>query len=390
MSGSFRAGKVAGIQLEIHYSWPIIVALLTATLPVGWYPHSVPHHAAAQYWIAGFLMSLLLFLCVLAHELGHSLIARAHGLPVRNITFHIFGGVSNLEREPRRAGVEFQIALAGPVVSVLLGIVLLPLGAAIGNTQPLVSTTLTYLGVGNLLLALFNLIPGFPLDGGRVLRALLWGATGSLRKATRWTAYVGEGIAVLFIFAGVLAFFRGNILAGIWLVFVGWFLYTASPGAGSQPALESALRGVRVADVMNPSPLTVPITVSLDELVHDYLEPHHLHATPVVVSRQLLGLVSLTDVQRVPEEQWEEVPAGHVMVPLERIQVVSPDEPLSEALSLMAAAEVHQVPVMQSWHLAGMLSHAAIVRYLETRRGLSRAEAERDVSSEIEMLQRAG
>ncbi|HLJ80718.1 MAG TPA: CBS domain-containing protein, partial [Ktedonobacterales bacterium] len=154
--------------------------------------------------------------------------------------------------------------------------------------------------------------------------------------------------------------------------------------------VEAALRGVRVADVMNPSPLTVPITVSLDELVHDYLEPHHLHAAPVAVSNQFLGLVSLTDVRRVPEEQWGDLPAGHVMVPIERIQAVSPDEPLSEVLSLMATTQVHQVPVMQGWHLVGMLSRAAIVRYLATRRGLSPAEAEQDVSSEIEMLQHAG
>lgn len=390
MPGSFRVGRLAGIRLEIHYSWLIIVALLTASLASGWYPRSVPRATVAQYWIAGFIASLLLFLCVLAHELGHSLVARARGLPVHNITLYIFGGVSNLEREPRRASVEFQVAMAGPVVSVMLGIVLLPLGAAIGNTLPLVSTTLYYLGVENLLLALFNLIPGFPLDGGRVFRALLWGATGSLRTATRWAARVGEGIALLFIFAGVLGFFRGNILAGIWLVFVGWFLYIASLSASSQQGLDAALRGVRVVDVLNPAPLTVPITATLDELVHDYLEPHHQHAAPVCISNHLLGLVSMTDVRRVPESQWDELPVGHVMVPLERIQAVSPDEPLSEVLSLMAATGIHQVPVIQGWHLAGMLTRAAIVRFLQMRRGLSPAEAEQDVSREIEALQRVG
>lgn len=389
MFGSFPVGHIAGIRLRLHYSWPIIVALLTATLALGWYPRAVPDHTSAGYWIVGLLASLLLFVCVLAHELGHSLVACAHGLPVRDITLHFFGGVSNLEHEAHRPGVELRIALAGPAVSVFLGAIFLPLGAAIGTAEPLVSTTLMYLGVENLLLALFNLIPGFPLDGGRVFRALLWGETGSLRTATRWAAYVGEGIAVLFLFAGILGFFHGNILAGIWLVFVGWFLFSASVGAYAGQALDMALRGVCVADVMNPAPLTVPITASLDELVSQYLEPHHVHAAPVMLAQQILGIVSLSDVRQVPREQWNSLPVGHVMVPLERIIAVSPDDPLNDVLSLMAATRISQMPVIRGWHLDGMIGRATIVRFLQSRRGLSLLEAEQNVANQIETLKQA-
>ncbi|MGH2516261.1 MAG: site-2 protease family protein [Ktedonobacterales bacterium] len=387
MIGSFRAGHIAGIRLRIHYSWLFVVALLIASLALGWYPRAVPHTSGVLYWLASVVAALALVASVLAHELGHCVVARARGLPVRDITLFIFGGVSNLEREPRRASVEFQVALAGLAVSVLLGIVLLPLGLAIGGAQPLVATSLAYLGMVNLLLALFNLIPGFPLDGGRVFRALLWSATGSLRTATRWTARVGEGIALLFIFAGVLGFFHDNLLAGLWLVLVGWFLYSASLDAGSPQALDMALRGVRVADAMNPAPLTVPVTATLDELVHGYLEPHGLHAAPVVVANELVGMVTLAAVRRIPEVRWDELPTGHVMVPLERIHAVSPDDALCEVFNLMAATDMYQVPVMRGWHLAGTLSRTAIAQFLELRRGLSPAEAERNVTHEIEMLQ---
>lgn len=390
MPVSFPVGRLAGMHLRLHYSWPIVVALLTLTLSLIWYPRTVPHHTAVQYWIAGLLASLLLFLCVLAHELGHILIACTHGLPMRNITLYICGSVSNYEQGSRRAGIELQIAVAGLAVSIFLGAILLPLGIAIGNTEPIVSTTLVYLGVENILLALVNVIPGFPLDGGRVFRALLWSATGSLRTATRWTVWIGEGMGILFFFAGVLGLIRGNVLAGIWLAVVGWFLFSAAVGAGTRQTLETMLRGVPVADVMNPTPVIVPITASLDELVHHYLEPHQLHAAPVAVSDQLLGIVSLTDVRRVPQEQWGSLPVGHMMVPLERIVAVAPDDPLTDAISLMAEASVQQVPVIRGWQLAGILSRAVIARYLQNRRGLSLAEAEQNIADEIELLQRAG
>lgn len=389
MSGSFYAGRPAGIRLEIHYSWLFIVALLTASLALGWYPQAVPDRPVAIYWVAGLVASLLLFLCVLSHELGHAIVARARGQAVSGITLFIFGGVSNLEHEPRRARVELQIAVAGPLVSVAFGIVLTPAGIALASILPLAGTTLYYLGVENLLLALFNLIPGFPLDGGRVLRALLWSGTGSLRTATRWATWVGEGIAVLFVFAGLLAIFHGNILAGIWLVFVGWFLFSTSLAAGSRQLLDAALDGVRVGDVMNPAPVTVPIFISLSELVSDYLEPHHLNAAPVVAANQLLGLVSLSNVLRIPRKQWDDIPVGHVMAPLERVLAVSPDDALGEALALMAAAHMRHMPVLRGWQLAGMLSRDAITRYLQTRRGLTPDEAEQEIAHKIETLRRA-
>src|SRR5690349_21420749 len=191
MPGSFRIGKIAGIDIDINVSWIIILVLLTVSLATGWFPQLYPGWSSATYWVVGLISALLLFVSVLLHELAHSLVARARGLPVKSITLFIFGGVSNLEQEPQSPGVEFQMAVVGPLASLIIGGLALLVGAFIGRAAPLAVAVIAYLGITNLLLGVFNLIPGFPLDGGRVLRAILWKATGSLQRATRWASLVG-------------------------------------------------------------------------------------------------------------------------------------------------------------------------------------------------------
>ena len=280
MAGSIRLGRIAGIQIDMDLDWLIILALLTASLALDWFPFAAPRLGTTTYWVLGFIAALLLFVSVVLHELAHSLVARARGLPVKSITLFIFGGVSNLQQEPQTPGVEFQIAIIGPLTSLAIGAVSLGVGTLIGHNAPLVAAVLGYLGVTNLLLGVFNLIPGFPLDGGRVLRSIIWGVTGSLRRATRAAARVGQVIAYLLIFAGVFLFFGGSFINGLWFGFIGWFLLQAAQAANSQVMLESVFKGVTVGQLMSPAPMTAPANISLQQLVDGYLLPHGVRCDP--------------------------------------------------------------------------------------------------------------
>jgi Zn-dependent protease/predicted transcriptional regulator len=370
MPGSFRIGKIAGIDIFIHVSWLIIIVLLTWSLATGWFAVLYPGWSTITYWVVSFIAALLLFVAVLVHELAHSLVARARGLPVKNITLFIFGGVSNIEQEPQTPGVEFQMAFVGPLTSLVIGGIASLLQLALGeNTSPL-AAILRYLAVTNVLLGIFNLIPGFPLDGGRVLRSIVWKLSGSLRTATRVTTLVGEVIGYLFILLGIWLFFGGNLLDGIWLGFIGWFLLSAAQSANTQSMLQSMLKGVTVGEVMNPSPLTVPANISLQKLVDDYFLPRGLRSAMVTQNDQLVGLITLGDIRSIPREQWSQVPVGHVMIPVNKLHVVSPQQNLNDVLPLMAGRDVNQLPVVQDGRLVGVLSRDAIMRYLEVRRSL--------------------
>ena len=372
MPGSFRIARIAGIDIDANVSWLVIVVLLTFSLAVSWFPVTVRGQSTLTYWVLGFIAALLLFVSVLLHELAHSLVARARGLPVKSITLFIFGGVSNLEREPQSPGVEFQMAIVGPLTSIVIGVVAFVAGRLIGSNAILVAAVLGYLGFTNLLLGIFNLIPGFPLDGGRVLRSILWKVTGSLRRATRAAALVGQVIGYLLIFLGIFLFFGGDFVNGLWFGFIGWFLLQAAQAANSQVMLESIFKGVTVAQLMGPPPLTAPANISLQQLVDGYLLPHGVRAIPVVRGDQeLAGLITLADVRHVPREQWPQTPVGYVMVPLERLHAVRPQQSLNDVLPLMTGRDVNQLPVVDdAGRLVGILSRDAILRYVEIRRGL--------------------
>src|SRR5437764_9771199 len=232
MPHSLRLGKIAGIDIYVNFSWLIILVFLTWSLATGWFT-VYPGWSVGTYWIVSLIAAILLFVSVLLHELAHSIVARAKGLPVKNITLFIFGGISNLEQEPASPGVEFQMAVVGPVVSLLIGGLSLLLFAVLTGGSPQVEAILGYLGFTNLLLGIFNLIPGFPLDGGRVLRSIIWKVTGSLRRATRIASVVGQIIEYLFILWGIWQFFVGNPLNAIWIGFIGWFLLTAAQSANN-------------------------------------------------------------------------------------------------------------------------------------------------------------
>ncbi len=370
MPGSFRLGTFAGIDIYINYSWLIILVFLIWSLATNWFAVLYPGWSPALYWITSTIAALLLFVSVLLHELAHSVVARARGLSVKNITLFIFGGVSNIEQEPKSPGVEFQVAIVGPLVSILLGglafLLLLPLR---GSNTP-VAATLGYLAYTNVLLGIFNLVPGFPLDGGRVLRSIVWRISGSLRTATRAATLTGQVIAYLFILVGIWLFFGGNVFNGIWIGFIGWFLLSSAQSANSQVMLQSMFQGVKVAEVMIPDPVTVPANISLQKLVDDYFLPRGLRSALVVQGEQLAGLITLGDIRHTPREQWTQTPVGSIMIPLERLHAVSPQQNLNDVLPLMVGGDVNQLPVTQDGQVVGVVTREAIMRYLEVRRGL--------------------
>lgn len=383
MPGTFRIGKIAGIDIDIHVSWIIILVFLTVSLATGWFPQLYPGWSTATYWLIAFLSSLLLFVSVLLHELAHSLVARRRGLPVKSITLFIFGGVSNIEREPQSPGVEFQIAFVGPLTSLVIGAICFLLQVPLRGSNSPLEGILFYLAVTNILLGVFNLIPGFPLDGGRVLRSIVWRLTGNLRQATRVAALTGQIIAYLLILIGIWIFFVGDILDGIWFGFIGWFLLSAAQSANAQGMLTSVLSGVTVGEVMNPKPATVPADISLQQLVDAYFLPGGLRYALVMQADHLVGLITLGDIRHIPREQWGQVPVSTAMIPLSRLHVVTPQQSLSDVLPLMAGRDVNQLPVLENDALVGILSRDAIVHYLEVRRSLGVENAQSDAHNQL-------
>jgi Zn-dependent protease/CBS domain-containing protein len=370
MPGSLRIGKIAGITIFIHMSWLIILVLLTWSLAIGWFAALYPGWSHFTYWIVSLLAALLLFVSVLLHELAHSLVARRRGLPVKDITLFIFGGVSNIEQEPASADVEFQMSLVGPLMSLLIGGISFVLLLLIGRGNSPLAAILGYLAAANVMLGLFNLLPGFPLDGGRVLRSIIWKITGSLSTATRVAILVGQVVAYLIILGGIWLFIIGSLLSGIWIGFLGWFLLSGAQSAHTQLMLDTMFKGVSVGQTMNSNPVTVPANISLQRLVDEFLLPHGWRGAFVMQADQLVGLITLCDVRHTPREQWGQTPVGHVMTPVERLHVVSPQQKIREVVPLMVAQDVNQLAVVQDGRLVGVLSREDIMRSLEIRQSL--------------------
>ena len=374
MPGSFRLGKIAGIDIYAHLSWFIVLVLLTWSLASGWFAQSFPGWSTPTYWITAFISALLLFVCVLLHELAHSLVAQVHGLTVKNITLFIFGGVATIKEEMKRPGIEFQIAVVGPITSLFLAAIAFLLAWPFRGSNSPTEAVLDYLAASNFLLGVFNLIPGFPLDGGRVLRSIAWKITGNIQKSTRIASYAGQAMAFVFILLGIAAFFTGNFFNGLWSIFIGWFLLNAAQTANMQILLQNTLQGVSVDKVMNPRPVAVPANISLQKLVDEYFVPQGLQAAPVVQGEYLAGLITLTDIARVERERWAYTPVGHVMRLLEQVYVTTPEQPLHDLLEVMVTRGINQIPVVQDGRLVGLLSRESILRYLQVRQSLKMDE----------------
>jgi len=370
MPGSFRIFSIAGIDINIHISWLIILVFLTFSLATGWFPITYPGSSTVTYYLLGLIASILLFVSVLLHELAHSFVARSRGLQVKSIVLFIFGGVSNIEQEPQTPGVEFSMAFIGPLVSLLIGVVCYGLLLLVRGTHSLIVPILSYLALMNVILGIFNLIPGFPLDGGRVLRSIIWKATGNFQTATNITTFVGQVFAYLIILWGIFLFFAGNAFNGLIIIFTGWFLLTSAQSARSQSVLDTAFRGVTVNQIMNTNVMTVPANISLQKLVDEYFLPRGLRSAFVMQGDQLAGLITLSDIRHVPRDQWPQTPVGFAMIPLERLHTITPQQNVKDVLPLMTGQDVNQLAVVQDGRLVGVLTREGILRSLEIRRNL--------------------
>jgi Zn-dependent protease/predicted transcriptional regulator len=368
MNRSFRVATVGGIQIFIDWTWLLAFAFFTWSL--GAYYDTTFHswgHGTA--YLIGALSTILLFVTVLLHELGHSFTARALGLPVNSITLFIFGGVSNLTTEPQTPRVEFLVTIAGPLVSLALAGVFYLLHAAAGGGSSEVSAVLGYLASVNLILAIFNLIPAFPLDGGRVFRSIVWGITGSMTRATRLATTVSKLIAYLFIGGGLLeALGFGQFGTGLWLAFIGWFLYNSATASSQQAVMDQVLRGVDVRDVMDHAPEAVAPTLPVQSLVFDHLlDGSHRAVSVQSPDGALLGLVTLTDLRHLQQEDWGSTPVSRIMTPTVKLRTVTPTEDLRHAIGLLAGNGYHQLPVVEHGHLVGMLNRDHVMQYLQLR-----------------------
>jgi len=392
MRSGFSVGRIFGINIRIDWSWLFIFFLVTWNLGTV-FGQSHPNWGTVQVWGLAIVAAILFFTSVLAHELAHSLVARARGIPIRSITLFLFGGVSDIQREPTSPGVEFLMAIVGPLTSLVLGgLLVLLAGAGVGSLASAMSdpttaiarlspltTLLLWLGSINVILGIFNLVPGFPLDGGRVLRSVLWAATNNLRRATRWASGVGQAIAWLMIIAGIamvfgvqIPFFGTGLVGGLWLAFIGWFLNGASVQSYQQVVVHDILEGVPVERIMRSNPPTVFASSSVGSLVHDYVMGTDDHAFPVVDNGRLVGIVSLEDIRKVSRSIWDTTDVRQIMTPADQLIVAAPEEDAAEALDKLMQRGVGQLPVLHLGTLVGLLRRQDIFKWLQLHAELAR------------------
>lgn len=369
--GGFRIFRVAGIDIRIDPSWFLIFGLITFTLHAGLRGEH-PGLAGSSYWLAALAGSLLFFGSILVHELSHSLVARAQGTHVHGIVLFLFGGMSGLKDDPKNASDEAAVAAVGPFVSVLLGGLFLLLGV-LWPGEGLVDGLFGWLGFINLLLAGFNLLPGLPLDGGRLLRAGVWALSGDLRKATRVAAAAGSGIAILLVVLGLLQilFVPRAMIGGLWLVFIGWFLLSAARRSGMELDLRRGLARLRVADAMRQDCVQVAPEETVDRLVEDRMLKPGPRCFIVAREGAMEGLLTLEEIRRTPRDRWPLSTASDIMVPAENVRSVPPDATLLEALDRMQASNVNQLPVVEGGRLQGLLTREDLLRALSLHLELS-------------------
>jgi Zn-dependent protease/CBS domain-containing protein len=361
-------GRILGIPIGLDYSWFLIFALATWMLAVSYYPSEFSNWPTAQYWVMGAATAVMLFVSVLLHELGHSVIAMRYKIPVRSITLFIFGGVAQIGAEPPSASAEFWIAIAGPVVSFALAILFGLLRSIFVAVAPLLALA-QYLAYINGTLAIFNLIPGFPLDGGRVFRAIVWGVTHNLRRATL-IANVGRGIAYLFIIVGVWQMLNGDFGNGLWIAFIGWFLESAASAQVQQQVVHDVLADHRVSEVMSRDYATIPVGATLQHLVDDHILGTGRRCLLVTQDDKMVGLLTVHAVKEVPRASWPTTTVDQAMVPMAQVKRVEPGEELWAALEEMDRDGVNQLPVMVDGQCLGMLSREDVISYMRTRREL--------------------
>lgn len=366
MRNTINLGKIFDIQIKIDYSWFIIFLLITWSLGGHYFPHSYPGWQSLTYWIVALSTCLIFFACVLAHELSHSLVSKAHGIPVRDITLFIFGGVAQIASEPEKPRNEFLMAFAGPLISIVIAILFRFVFFVMRDSFQPVAALAYWLSRINLILAIFNLVPGFPLDGGRILRAVVWKITGNFRKATRIASGAGQFVAFLLIFFGMFMFFTGRFFNGLWFVFIGWFLNNAAEKSYRWVALKDTMRGVTVEEVMVKECYGVPGDITLEQLIHEHIIRGGHRCLPVIESGRVVGLVTVHQIKEVPHHAWSSTTVEEVMIPLDKTKAVKPSDPLFSIFETMTREDISQLPVVRNGELVGIIGKDNILNFIRT------------------------
>ncbi len=363
-AAGMKIGRVFGIPIYVHPSWFIIFALITFSLATQ-FAQQHPHWTQAQHWTLGIFTSLLFFCSVLFHELSHSVVAQAYKIPVVSITLFVFGGVAAISREPARARQEFNIAIAGPLSSYLLaaGFWLL---TRIFPASEMLGALAGWLAQINFGLATFNLLPGFPLDGGRILRGIVWAVTGDYARATRFASTGGKLLAYVMIVTGLWQSLTGQFTGGIWLAFIGWFLLNAAQESYAQLAARGALQGLHASDVMSQELPTVRRDISLEDYGHEVLRTgRRCHL--VMADGELVGLMTVHAMKHVPREEWAVTSVQAAMLPRDQIHWAKPEEPVQALLERMRSEDVNQMPVVTNGHVVGIVTRDSILRVIQAR-----------------------
>lgn len=363
LASGVSIGRVRGIEIRIHWSWLIIASLLTWALADGLFGDLFEEWNAQQRWLAAFATALLFFGSVLMHELSHAIVAQWHGVRVPSITLFVFGGVSAMGDEMRSAGEEFRIAVAGPLMSWALAVGFGGVWLLLGDRE--LGAMFGYLALINFALGAFNLLPGFPLDGGRVFRSAVWARTGDLVRATRIASQVGGALAWVMIIGGLLNVLWFGLVGGIWYVLIGLFLRTAARGSYESVVTDRALKDMRVGGAMRSPPEPVPAGMAIAGLVEGRVLRTSERAFLVGEGERVVGILTISDIQRIPREQWATTAVERAMVPAERVHTLGPETPLLEALRLMQEHDVHQLPVLRDGELVGLLTRGDVMRRIE-------------------------
>jgi len=368
---SWRIGRIAGIDIKVDSSWFIILFLLTWMLATSYFPQSLPSYKGIFYWVLGLIASLLVFGSVLVHELAHSLVAIKQGDQVRSITLFILGGVAQITEEPKDPLSEFVMAIAGPLISFILGSFFFMLSILLlGVNKPLLAV-ISYLGLINIVLGVFNLLPGFPMDGGRVLRSIIWQITGDLRKATQIASFSGRAFAFLMISLGVFEILQGS-LSGMWMIFIGWFLHSAAVRGYQQVVMKTRLNNVTARDLMVEDLQTVPGHVTVQELVNSFILKKKKRVFIVIDGNRMEGVVSLEDVKTILRNKWASTDVDEIMTPIEELESVSPETDGEAILAKLASGKERRIYVMEEGLIIGVITRKDIHNYVQLQTELEK------------------
>ncbi len=366
---SLKIGKIFGVSINIHYSLLLIFFLIVWSLALGYMPTNYPGLSEISYWTIGLISGLLLIASVIIHELCHSVVARRLGIPVKRITLFFLGGAAELPEEPPNPSVEFKMAVVGPLSSFIIAAILGSLWFMFQKgsfPRELIAVT-QYGAYLNLILGGFNLLPAFPLDGGRIFRSILWKRKGSLIKATRRSTSVGVGISYLMMFGGFLIMIFGGFFNGLWIIFIGWFIKSSAESGLSQTIISQVLSKTTVSEIMSSNIVTINSDLTIEDLVHNYFLKMSFAGYPVMENGSLIGMVTMDRIKNISQSQWRKLTIKDIMKPAEDLVVVEPEMPASDVMFQMSKKEVGRALVMRNNQLVGIISRRDLTHLINVR-----------------------